>query len=105
MTRLLVIAIALVVAWVWAYRQVRRMFARSRSDEVRSVLRFIEMLRQGARGPGPAARRSTDARAPGGEGASSHLVRCPACGVHVPESGLTAGVCSHCRRNDGPGQR
>ncbi len=102
MTRLLVILIAILLAWLWISRMVRGLLGSSRAAEARSFLRLLQVLRRNAAG-GPGVRggaaRGGPAAGAGGRPASA-LLRCRRCGVHVPEGQLTAGVCGSCLNED-----
>lgn len=73
MTRLLVILIAILLAWIWIARMIR------------GVLRGTSRSR-------PATTSDSDR--------PKALLRCRRCGVHVPETQLTAGVCGSCLNED-----
>ena len=105
MTRLLVILIALVLAWIWVSRMVRGVFRSPRAAEARSLLRLLQVLQRAAGGHRGAAGAGTGAAAAAGRSASGvdrtgALVRCRRCGVHVPEPHLTAGVCGDCLKEE-----
>lgn len=69
MTRLLVILIAILLAWMWIARMIR------------AALRGVPRSRPATKSDGDRPKA---------------LLRCRRCGVHVPEALLTAGVCGSC---------
>lgn len=102
MTRLLVILIAILLAWMWIARMIRGALRSPRAAEARSLLRLLQVLRRTARGgptSGGGAPRSRPATT-SGAGRPKALLRCRLCGVHVPEARLMAGVCGSCRNED-----
>ena len=102
MTRLLVILIAILLAWMWIARMIRGALRSPRAAEARSLLRLLQVLgRSASRGP------AGSGQTPGGRTATTSggdrpkaLLRCRLCGVHVPEAQLTAGVCGSCLSED-----
>lgn len=102
MTRLLVILIAILLAWMWIARMIRGALRSPRAEEARSLLRLLQVLRRTAGGgptAGGGASRSRATTTSGG-GQPKALLRCRRCGVHVPEAQLTAGVCGNCLNED-----
>lgn len=106
MTKLLVVLIALVLAWIWVSRMVRGVLGSPRAAEARSFLRLLQVLQraagnQRAGGAGAGAAGTGRSRsAPAGPDRAGALVRCRRCGVHVPEPHLTAGVCGDCLKEE-----
>lgn len=102
MTRLLVILIAILLAWMWIARMIRGALRSPRAEEARSLLRLLQVLRRTASGAptrGGGAPRGRAATTSGGNRPKA-LLRCRLCGVHVPEAQLTAGACESCRNED-----
>jgi hypothetical protein len=101
-TRLLVILIAILLAWMWIARMIRGALRSPRAAEARSLLRLLQVLRRTADG-NPSARRGpphSRAAPTSGGGQPKALLQCRRCGVHVPEAQLTAGVCGNCLNED-----
>ena len=102
MTRLLVILIAILLAWMWIARMIRGALRSPRAAEARSLLRLLQVLHRTASGAptgGGGGSRGRPATTSGGKRPKA-LLRCRLCGVHVPEAQLTAGVCGNCRNED-----
>ncbi|MYH23815.1 MAG: hypothetical protein F4156_01180 [Holophagales bacterium] len=102
MTRLLVILIAILLAWMWIARMIRGALRSPRAAEARSLLRLLQVLRRTAGGGQAGGGRAPSSRPATGSGGDrpKALLRCRRCGVHVPEVQLTDGVCGSCMNED-----